>query len=100
MLHSDFYENKIARGSELSMAQIIEAIYENGVLKPLEPINMEEHTKVHIIVESEDQRNKRIEKILELIGKSGDGLSEEQLVIMEGARINQNFFFPERTPSK
>ena len=30
------------------MSQIIEAIYEEGVLKPLEPLNLEEHTKVQI----------------------------------------------------
>ena len=30
------------------MSKIIEAIYEEGVLKPLEPLNLEEHTKVRI----------------------------------------------------
>lgn len=33
--------------------QIIDAIYENGILKPLEPLNIEENTKVRIIIEPE-----------------------------------------------
>jgi len=32
------------------MAQIINAIYEEGVLKPLEPLDIKEHTKVRIIM--------------------------------------------------
>ena len=35
------------------MTQIIDAIYENGVLKPLEPLNIKENTKVRIIIEPE-----------------------------------------------
>jgi len=34
------------------MTQIINAIYEEGVLKPLEPLDIKEHTKVRIIIES------------------------------------------------
>ena len=30
------------------MSQIIEAIYEEGVLKPLEPLDVTEHTKVKV----------------------------------------------------
>lgn len=35
------------------MSQIIKAIFEEGVLKPLEPLNIQEHAKVRIIIESE-----------------------------------------------
>jgi predicted DNA-binding antitoxin AbrB/MazE fold protein len=31
----------------------IEAVYENGVLKPLSPLNLKEHEKVKLIVEEE-----------------------------------------------
>ena len=36
-----------------NMTQIIDAIYEEGVLKPLKPLNIQEHTKVRIIINSE-----------------------------------------------
>ena len=32
------------------MSKTIEAIYENGVLKPMEDIDIEEHKKVHITI--------------------------------------------------
>ena len=35
------------------MTQIIDAIYENGILKPLEPLNMKENTRVRVIIEPE-----------------------------------------------
>ncbi len=35
------------------MTLTIEAIYENGVLKPQEPLPLQEHEKVRITVESE-----------------------------------------------
>ena len=34
------------------MQQRIDAIYENGVLQPLEPLNLPNHERVHITVES------------------------------------------------
>jgi predicted DNA-binding antitoxin AbrB/MazE fold protein len=35
------------------MALVVEAIYENGVLKPSEPLPLGEHQRVRVIVESE-----------------------------------------------
>jgi len=35
------------------MTQIINAVYEEGVLKPLEPLDIQEHTKVRVIIELE-----------------------------------------------
>ncbi|WP_099210021.1 antitoxin family protein [Thermococcus henrietii] len=32
------------------MAEIIEAVYENGVLKPLKKLNLPEHARVRIVV--------------------------------------------------
>lgn len=82
------------------MAQIIDAIYENGVLKPLEPLNIKEKTKVRIIIEPEKERKKKAEEILALARKSFEGLSEEQISLIESSRLNTNFFFPDRTGSK
>jgi predicted DNA-binding antitoxin AbrB/MazE fold protein len=35
------------------MTQIINAIYEEGVLKPLEPLDIQEHAKVRVIIQPE-----------------------------------------------
>ena len=35
------------------MARNIEAVYENGVLKPLSPLNLKEHERVKLTVEEE-----------------------------------------------
>ena len=34
------------------MTLAIEAVFENGVLKPLNPLNLAEHQKVHLVVET------------------------------------------------
>ena len=70
------------------MARVINAIYEDGVLKPLEPINIEEHTRVRLILEVEEERKKKAEEIIALARKSYEGLSEEELSILESARLN------------
>lgn len=33
------------------MQRIIEAIYENGVFKPVSPVPIKEHVRVHLVVE-------------------------------------------------
>ncbi|MBM3212408.1 DUF104 domain-containing protein [Candidatus Poribacteria bacterium] len=82
------------------MAQIIDAIYEDGVLKPLEPINVKEHTRLYIIIESVEERKKKIDRIIALARKSIEGLSEEELAVLESARVNKSLFFPDRHESK
>ena len=82
------------------MTKTIDAIYEDGVLKPLEPINLKEHTRVRLILEVEEQRRKKAEEILALVRKSCEGLSEEELSIMENARLSKTLFFPNRVDSE
>jgi len=82
------------------MAQIISAIYENGVLKPLEAIDLKEHSKVYITIEIEEERKKKVGEILALIRKSREGLSEEELSIIESSRLDKTLFFPERMELK
>jgi len=36
----------------VTLPEFIEAIYENGVLKPLKPIDLKEHERVEIIITS------------------------------------------------
>ena len=82
------------------MAQIVDAIYEGGVLKPLVPLNIEEHAKVRLILEIEEERRKKAEEILALARKSCEGLSEEELSILESTRLDTIRFFPNRGDSK
>jgi len=49
------------------MTKIINAIFENGVFKPLEKIDIKEHEKVEIRVLSKDEWQKRFNRIIENI---------------------------------
>jgi predicted DNA-binding antitoxin AbrB/MazE fold protein len=42
------------------MTQIINAIYEEGVLKPLEPLNIQEHAEVRVTIESKMPESLRL----------------------------------------
>lgn len=46
------------------MTKIINAIFENGVFKPLEKIDIKEHEKVEIRVLSKDEWQKRFNRII------------------------------------
>lgn len=46
------------------MSQVIEAIYENGVLKPLEKIDLKEHQKIEIFIKEKESVAKRSQGIL------------------------------------
>jgi len=82
------------------MSQIIEAIYEEGVLKPLEPLNLGEHARVRILIEIQEHLRQQAEEILTLARASCEGLSEEELAIMEGAKLNGTHFFSHQGESK
>ena len=38
------------------MSKIINAIYEDGVFKPLEQVDLTEHKRVHIIIKEENEK--------------------------------------------
>ncbi|MFV1977090.1 MAG: antitoxin family protein [Candidatus Scalindua sp.] len=42
------------------MTKTINAIYENGVFKPIEPVGISEHKKVTLIIEEEQQVHRDI----------------------------------------
>ena len=69
------------------MSQIIDAIYEEGVLKPLEPLNLKERSKVQLQILIKDDRRQQAEEILKLARESCKGLSNEELTIMESAKL-------------
>ena len=78
------------------MTQVVSAIYEGGVLKPLDPVDLKEHDKVYLTIEVEGERKKKVEEILELAAKCFEELSEEEISIIESVRLNEAFFFPDR----
>lgn len=51
------------------MSRVINAIYENGVFKPLEKVSLKEHEKVEIKVLSQDDWQKRFAMIIGKIQK-------------------------------
>lgn len=54
---------------------------------------MAEHTKVHVVLEVEEKRREKAEKTLALARQSCEGLSEEQLSVLESVRLDATHFF-------
>lgn len=60
------------------MAINVEATYENGVLKPAEPLPLDEHQKVHITVHADISR---VRSTAGLVGWKGDAETVEQIAL-------------------
>ena len=93
------------------MSQTIEAIYENGIFRPLSPVNLPEGTRVRIApgvwpADTDDQVREyllsagttpaEIERILDnlrLLWGSYDSLTERQRVEFDESRLDQEHFF-------
>jgi predicted DNA-binding antitoxin AbrB/MazE fold protein len=93
------------------MSQTIEAIYENGLFKPLAPVDLPDGTRVRVEVEptateveemtrqqaladgADPAETERILESLRLLWQSYDTLTEEQKAIVESARLDQEHFF-------
>ncbi len=52
------------------MAITIEAIYEDGVLKPLQKLQLKEHEKVQIQIFSPEEWQRRFKRVIDKIQKS------------------------------
>ena len=77
------------------MTQTIEAIYQNGMFKPLNPISeeFEEGEKVKLVVETEDEE---INPIMKLAENFYEGLSEEDIDEIEKIALDRSNFFGDR----
>jgi predicted DNA-binding antitoxin AbrB/MazE fold protein len=75
--------------------QTIEAIYQNGMFKPIKPISekFEEGAKVKLTVESEDEE---INPIMRLAENFYEGLSEDDIDEIEKVALDRSNFFGER----
>jgi predicted DNA-binding antitoxin AbrB/MazE fold protein len=51
-----------------SMTTAIKAVYEHGVFKPKEPVTLEEHTEVDVLIETTDQAAASGEVVEDFVG--------------------------------
>ena len=63
------------------MAEVINAVFENGVFKPLEKIEMKENEKVTIKILSLDQWQSRFNRVIEKIQKRANQYTPEEIEI-------------------
>ena len=75
------------------MTQTIEAIYQNGMFKPLSPVSEEfsEGKKVRLVVETEEEN-----PIMRLADNFYEGLSEEDIDEIETIALDRSNFFGDR----
>jgi len=75
------------------MTQTIEAIYQNGIFKPLGPVSQDlsDGEKVTLVVETEGEN-----PIMKLAENFYEGLSEEDIDEIEKIALDRSNFFGER----
>lgn len=61
------------------MPKVIDAVFENGVFKPLEAVEVKEHEKVAIKIISLDEWQNRFNRIIEKIHKKAAQYSFEEI---------------------
>ncbi len=61
------------------MPKTINAIYENGVFKPMEPISLSEHEKVRLDINLDERLRKQLKELTESIYKRTDKYSSEEI---------------------
>ena len=76
------------------MLKTINAIYEDGVFKPLEPISLDEHEKVRLDINLDERLRKQLEELAEDIYKRTDKYSSEEIEanITEACREVQEIY--------
>ena len=77
------------------MTQTIEAIYQNGMFKPLNPVSEEitDGKKVEITI---NDKKLSPEEMLELASQVYEGLSEEDIDEIEKIALDRSNFFGDR----
>lgn len=78
------------------MTQKVEAIYEDGVLKPLQPLALAEHQRVSVTID-ELPAAEGPEEMLKAWEQVYEGLSDEEIAEIEAIILDRsNFMRPER----
>ena len=73
----------------MPMTRTIEAIFENGVLKPTSPISFPEHKKITITIEDEPGKSA---DILSLATRVYEGLSKSEIEAVESIALDRSRF--------
>ncbi|ASC70802.1 hypothetical protein XM38_017490 [Halomicronema hongdechloris C2206] len=73
------------------MQQIVEAVYENGIFRPLKVPELSEGQEVQLIVKS--QTKIRPEQMLQLAAEVYEGFSAEQIQDVEQIALERQSFF-------
>jgi predicted DNA-binding antitoxin AbrB/MazE fold protein len=76
------------------MKQTLEAIYENGVFRPLKSLKLAEGQQVQLIVETNSELSP--EEMLKLAAQVYEGLSLEQVNEIEQIAFHSSDFFGEK----
>lgn len=63
------------------MSQIIKAVFENGVFKPLQEVKIKDHEKVEIKILSHDEWQNKFNRIIEKIHKKASHYSSEEIEV-------------------
>lgn len=61
------------------MSQLVEAIYENGVFKPLRHLSMKEHQRVELRVVSVEDWAQRLNRIIEKIHRQSSKYASDEI---------------------
>ncbi|MGR3301873.1 MAG: antitoxin family protein [Candidatus Scalindua sp.] len=61
------------------MSKTINAIYEDGVFKPLEPVSLNEHERVKLDINLDERLRKQLRILTESIYKRTDKYSSEEI---------------------
>ena len=72
------------------MARVVDAIYEAGMLKPLEALDLPEHQRVRITIH--DAAEESPEETLEAWQGVFDGLTDEEIVQVEAVAYDRRHF--------
>ncbi len=71
------------------MPKTIEAIFEEGVLKPISPLDIPEHKKVTLIIEDDREETFDVLSLASLVYK---GLSPEEIADIEKVTLDRSHF--------
>ena len=78
------------------MKQILDAIYQHGVFRPLQRPQISEGQQVRLVVETSAEGTP--DELLELAAQVYQDLSDEQISEIERIAFDRRHFFGDRTP--
>ena len=81
------------------MVNSLRAVYENGVLRPLEPVNFDEGQEVHLIVDVQNERERVRTSLGDLVAHWPDPSDDSDAYLEEQADELAEIFTSEKSIS-